>query len=150
MGMIYGPRRFGEYDRNTEAALLKRIVAPGGTFVGLDTALRSTSWDGDGYSTTAKTLLDLSAVFGAPAGIKAVLVGVRLRDSSATGGEFFLILGPDATANAGLFEYADGGDRWTATTMTVPCDDNGDIYYQIYASGAGTLDVDLAIWGYFI
>jgi len=44
-------------------------VANGGTAL---TPLTSTAWDGgDAFSTTAKTLIDLSAVFGVPAGVKA-------------------------------------------------------------------------------
>ena len=32
----------------------------------------------------------------------------------------------------------------------VPCDANGDIYYQIAASGTGTMDVNIQIWGYWM
>jgi hypothetical protein len=32
----------------------------------------------------------------------------------------------------------------------VPCDANGDVYYQIVASGTDTLDAILQIWGYFL
>ena len=34
--------------------------------------------------------------------------------------------------------------------MVVPCDANGDVYYQIVASGTGTMDVHLQIWGYWL
>jgi len=32
----------------------------------------------------------------------------------------------------------------------VPCNADGDIYYQISASGASTFDVWIQIWGYYI
>lgn len=47
----------------------------------LTTPLTSTSWDGDARSTTAKTKIDLSAVFGVPAGAKGILVRLVARDS---------------------------------------------------------------------
>ena len=49
----------------------------------LTTPLTSSSWDGDAHSTEAKTKIDLSAVFGAPANIKAVSVRVLARDSAS-------------------------------------------------------------------
>lgn len=30
------------------------------------------------------------------------------------------------------------------------CDANGDIYYQLTASGSGTMDIYLEIWGYWL
>jgi len=41
-------------------------------------------------------------------------------------------------------------DRQARGMMIIPCDANGDIYYQITASGAGTMDVFVQIWGYWI
>ena len=116
----------------------------------LTTPLTSTSWDGDSFSTTAKTLIDLSAVFGVPAGVRWVLVHTRVRDSGSAGGSYFLILSPNSTAGDGLVnrvEYVTNDAR-NEQTMVVPCDANGDIYYQIAASGTGTTDVWLEIWGY--
>src|SRR3990167_2891711 len=124
-------------------------------WVYLATPLTSTDWDGDARSTTAKTLIDLSAVFaGIPAGVKAVLVGVTLRDSgsAASTGGCFLILSPNSTANSGkafrcsgLANDANGGGG-----DVIPCDSNGDIYYQTNASGgaSATLDVWLELWGW--
>jgi len=42
----------------------------------------STSWDGDAKN-GADGIIDLSAVFGVPAGVKAVAVNARLRDETA-------------------------------------------------------------------
>ncbi len=117
-------------------------------------SLGSTSWDGDARSTTAKTLIDLSSVFGVPAGVKAVLVEVIVRDSASSSADYngTVILSPNNTANSGLFVSAGGkpNDFRAWGTVIVPCDANGDIYYQILASGTGTTDVWLNIWGYFL
>lgn len=117
----------------------------------LDTPLTSTSWDGDAHSTTAKTLIDLSAVFGAPAGVKAVLVGVVIRDSDSAATDTWLCLSPNNTASSGiLFSPYPVNDRIARLNAVVPCNVDGDIYFQISASGVNTMDIDLKIWGYYL
>jgi hypothetical protein len=121
------------------------------TFIPLTTPLTSTSWDGDSFSTTAKTKIDLSAVFGAPAGIKAVYISLGVKDSASQTSDTWIGLDSTDTPGVGLFfspYYVN--DRWARGSLLVPCDANGDIYYQIQASGAGTFDVVMRIWGYFI
>src|SRR5512146_2607856 len=57
----------------------------------LTTPLTSTAWDGDDtFSTTARTLLDLSVVFGVPANVVAIDVRLLAKDtaSGATTGLF--------------------------------------------------------------
>jgi len=121
----------------------------GGKLVPLTTPLTSTAWDGDSFSTTAKTLIDLSAVFGVPAGVKAVDVLVAIRDSGSAATWCYFILGPTNTALMGkIANCIPVNDRWGYSSFTVPCDANGDIYYQLGASGAGTMDVIIQIWGY--
>jgi hypothetical protein len=123
-----------------------------GKTVFLTTPLTSTSWDGDARSTTAKTLIDLSAVFGVPAGVKAVLVKVALRDSGSAGGLYtFQLSGVSSGTNYSLSETASEiNDRFTYGQGIVPCDANGDIYYALTASGTNTMDVWLEIWGYWL
>jgi hypothetical protein len=41
-------------------------------------------------------------------------------------------------------------DRPNREFLIVPCTAGGDLYYQTLASGAGTLDVVIQIWGYWI
>ena len=55
----------------------------GAQWVYLQAPLTSTSWDGDSFSTTAKTLIDLSAVFGVPANVKAIYARVFVNDSAS-------------------------------------------------------------------
>jgi hypothetical protein len=110
----------------------------------------STSWDGDAYSTTAKTLIDLSAVFGVPAGAKAVLVKLEINDSGSAATDTWICLSPNDSANNGLFfspmPVNDRKARYGG--VCIPCNTDGDIYYQISASGSSTMDVVIQIWGY--
>lgn len=117
----------------------------------LTTKLTSTSWDGDSYATTAKTKIDLSAVFGAPAGIKMVYFAGAIRDSGAASSDCFILFGPDNTANSGVgADCHPVNDRWTRFSCWVPCDSAGDVYYQIQASSGTSFEIYLEIWGYVI
>ena len=126
---------------------------PYGRPVFLTTPKTSTSWDGDSYSTTAKTLIDLSEVFGVPAGVKAVVVRMAARDSGSSTGICQLGLSPNSTAGSVAVQaYLQGvaNDVYVSVNGVVPCDENGDVYYQIVASGTGTLDAIIEIWGYWL
>lgn len=118
----------------------------------LTTPLTSTSWDGDARSTTAKTKIDLSAVFGVPAGVKAVRLKIAMRDSgSASSSPLFQLSGISTGTNYSFTLIASEiNDRFVYAEPIVPCDANGDIYYQITASGSGTMDIYLEIWGYWL
>jgi hypothetical protein len=119
----------------------------------LTTPLTSTSWDGDSYSTTAKTLIDLSKVFGVPARAKGILVRLAARDSGSSTGNCQLGLSPNSTTNSvAVLAYLHGvpNDVYVSVNGVVPCDANGDVYYQIVASGTGTLDAIIEIWGWWL
>lgn len=136
------------YVSDNTAALAARAY-----FVPLTTPLTSTSWDGDSFSTTPKTKIDLSAVFGAPAGIKAVLLEVRAKDSASSSSNCYIGFSPNDTAdNWSLVNkpYNRANDMYGHVQGIVPCDANGDIYYQSLATGSGTLDVIIVIWGYWL
>ena len=114
--------------------------------------LTSTAWDGDLRSTTAKTLIDLSAVFGVPAGVKAVNAVVWVWDAGSAAGNCFIILGPNNVASQGFITPCSGiaNGKVAGNSPTIPCNINGDIYFEVSASGAGTLGCILQIWGYEI
>jgi hypothetical protein len=133
--------RQAEIQATMESSLFVPLLAP----------LTSTSYDGDAFSTTAKTLIDLSAVFGTPAEIGAVLVRYAIRDSGSAANDCYLILAPNNTANQGPAAGCSGlaNDAWARGELIVPCNADGDIYYQIGASGAGTFDLSLQVWGYW-
>jgi len=119
----------------------------------LTTPIGSTSWDGDSFSTTAKTLIDVSATFsGIPAGIRAILVSCSVRDSGSNGTDCWLMLSPNNAAASGFRFMAERStnDELGREGTTVPCNADGDVYYQIQASGVGTLDAWIYIWGYAI
>jgi len=120
----------------------------------LTTPLTSTDWDGDAKSDAGPTKIDMSAVFtGYPisATPKAVLLRVAARDSASIGtpGLYFCV-GPSATYCYALQAYPPGADVLSSNTGICPCDANGDIYYKIEASGAGTIDCWLEVWGYWV
>ena len=122
-------------------------------FVPLTTPLTSTSWDGDAFSTTAKTKIDLSVVFGVPAGAKGIFVRLVARDSGSSAGYCQFGLSPNATAGSVAAQaYLQGiqNDVYVSVNGVVPCDENGDVYYQIVASGTGTLNAIIEIWGYWL
>lgn len=124
----------------------------------LTTPLTSTYWDGDAYSSNGgKTLIDLSAVFGVPAGVKAVLLECVINDSSSLtyssyGGAWILFSGQnnEAWGGQGINLEKEPNDAHRNAHMTVACNANGDIYYRINASGTKTMDVILKVWGYWL
>jgi len=115
-------------------------------------ALTSTSWDGDARSTTAKTGLDLSAVFGAPAGIKAVMFNVLMADSGSAAGEAYIVIGPTNTADKGSWFSCTGlaNNAVARGQIVSSCNVNGDVYFQIVATGAGSMILHLQIVGYWL
>lgn len=120
-------------------------------FYPLTTPLTSTSWDGDAYSSGGPTLIDTSAVFDAPAGIKAAAVRLTTRDSAVFGtGGLYLSVGPSSSYCYAVSCYPFGGDVHNTAAGIVPCDANGDFYYKIVASGSLTLDAWIEIWGYWL
>jgi len=142
-------RRLTALEREVERLRVKES----GKFIALTAPLTSTDWDGDAFSTTAKTKIDLSTVFGVPANVKAVLVRLTARDSGSSAGYCQLALSPNNTDNSiAVQAYLQGvaNDVYVTENGVVPCDSGGDIYYQITASGTGTLDAIIEIWGYWL
>jgi len=114
-------------------------------------ALASTNFDGDSYSDVSRTLLDLSSVFGAPAGIKMVLFSLAVRDSGAGTNDCYITIGPRDVAGTGFsFGCPPANDRWGRGCLIVPCNVNGDVYYEIQASGTATFEIYMQIHGYWI
>ncbi len=119
----------------------------------LSAPLMSASWAASAKSTTARALLDLSAVFGAPPGIAAVLLRTVLNDSGsagATDGAYLLFSPVDATGGIAVACNGVTNDAKVYHEIIVPCNADGDVYITIAATGAGTLDCDVRIWGYWL
>ena len=119
----------------------------------LTTPLTSTNWDGDAKSDAGPTKLDMSAVFtGYPTTpVKAVLLRIAARDSASIGTDgLYFSVGPSATYYYALQANPPGADVLSSNTGICPCDANGDIYCKISASGSGTCDCWLEVWGYWV
>lgn len=117
----------------------------------LTTPLTSTAWDGDLFSTTSKTLIDLSTVFGAPAGIKAIIAEYSIKDSGSSNGSCRLVLSPNNSNMVGVHLMGSPtNNHYVTSNAIIPCDANGDIYYQIVASGTNTMTVYIQILGYWL
>jgi hypothetical protein len=121
-----------------------------GKFIALTTPLTSTSWDGDARSTVGtSTLIDLSEVFGVPAGVKAVLIRITIKETG-TPGNYYFFCGPASGYWYCHGVFAQVANVENSSTGITNCDENGDIYYRIAASGANTMAVNLQIWGYWL
>ena len=130
-----------------------KVLEAGWSYIPLTTPLTSTDFDGDAFSTTAKTKIDLSDKFGVPAGVKAVEILLYIKDSGSETGTCSVRVSPNDTAwEAPVSLVLDGvpDDKGRAISGKCPCDANGDIYYQVQASGSGTMDVTIQVWGYWI
>ena len=115
-----------------------------GHFERLQEPLTSTSWDGDAKATTDSGTLDLSAVFGAPAGISAALISVYVKDASVSQS---LSIGPYSTYNNALTLNTQVANVYLYAQGIVPCNNDGDFYVKLWHDMD---NVGIAIWGYWI
>ena len=113
-------------------------------FVPLATPLTSTSWDGDAKTVADNGIIDLSAVFGVPAGAKAV--AVRLSVSSDTAGRY-MVLASSGVVSGSISVRTQVANIINDVAGIAMCDANGDVY----ATFAGDFTaVVLYITGYWI
>ena len=120
-------------------------VKESGKFIALTTPLTSTSWDGDKKGLADRAIVDLSAVFGVPASVKAVLMSIQTTDDTAAQ---YIRFGPDATNNFTLTCRTQVANQAANVSGVVPCDANGDVY--CYPSNDYILGVYVWIWGYWL
>lgn len=119
-------------------------VKENGKFVALTTPLTSTSWDGDDKTTADRAIVDLSSVFGVPAGVKAVLMSIQTQAAAANN---YIRFGPSSTYSYALTCRTAVDGQIAHAFGIVPCDANGDVY--CYTSG-DVESVYVYIWGYFL
>ena len=126
----------------------KIIIDHGGTYaytyVPLSAPLTSTSWDGDSKTSANNGIIDLSSVFGAPAGIKAVQVKIFCTVSAASS---YIYFGPTSSNPNQLLAIGNAASDNVDQTGIVNCDSNGDIYVTVQGTVSSTI---LQIWGYYI
>ena len=92
-------------------------------------------------------------MFGVPAGVKAVLAVVVVRDSASAAHDCYLTLSPNNTNPSDGIHFDCSGlanDKWERGTGIIPCNVDGDVYYKIVASGTDTLDAIIEIWGWWL
>ena len=130
--------------KKLEREVEKLKVKERGKFVALTTPLTSTSWDGDSKGTGDRATVDLSVVFGVPAGVKAVLMSIQTTGDAAND---YIRFGPNAGNNFTLTCRTTVASQIAHASGIVPCDANGDVY--CYTSGT-VESVYVWIWGYFL
>lgn len=110
----------------------------------LTTPLTSTSWDGDTKSIGDRAIVDLSTVFGVPAGVKAVLMSIQTQASAANQ---YIRFGPNSAYSYDLTCRTQVAGQIMHASGIVPCDANGDVY----CNPSGTVEsVYVWIWGYWL
>ena len=81
-----------------------------------------------------------------PKGVKAVNVTSLVRDSaSSSTASMIFTAGPNNDLGYATYQNSCSGlanDYYNSSEGTVPCDDNGDIFTYINASGSNTFDID--------
>ena len=127
------------------------------SFYPLKAGATHVDFDGDSYSTTAKTEITWRVATkwpDVPAAVKALLVTAKTNDSGSSGGEAYIILAPNNTAGSGVYFACSGvaNDVPTRNCGVVPLstDATTKLWYQIVATGTDTLDVVLEVWGYWV
>lgn len=116
-------------------------------FVPLTTPLTSTSYDGGDTVAVGTTNIDTSSVFGAPAGIKGVMVQLSGVWSSANNG-YTVSLRPKGGSTNVMIIRAQVANINSDMTGFCPCDANGDL--DLVVAGADVTNVVIRIHGYFI
>ena len=135
-------QRIKQLEREVER--LQRWERPAIKPVFLTTPKTSTSWDGDTKTTSDRAIVDLSTVFGVPAGIKAVLMSIQTQADAVNE---YIRFGPNSTYNYALTCRTPVAGQIAHATGVVPCDSNGDVY--CYPSGT-IENVYVYIWGYWL
>lgn len=109
----------------------------------LATPLTSTSWDGDSYTTaTDEVLVDMVAVFGVPAGAKAVYVRYSIRGVTADNRASF---GP-TIGNWSMEGRTQVANIWYESCGNITLDANTKFFFQV----SNTVDISIQVCGYFI
>ena len=136
-------QRIKQLEREVER--LQRWERPAIKPVFLTTPKTSTSWDGDTKTTSDRAIVDLSTVFGVPAGIKAVLMSIQTQADAV---DEYIRFGPNSTYNYALTCRTPVAGQIAHATGVVPCDSSGDIY--CFTSLTDVENVYVWIWGYWL
>jgi len=123
-------------------------------YVPLPVPYTNSSFDGDSFSdvTTNTKIENTSWSTTIPADAKGLILKVTCRDSGSGGSSPNIKLYPSSTATIPsktiYFQHAPNDDL-IEESVFVPCTE-GDIWYRVDATGAGTMDIWLQVWAYLI
>lgn len=111
-----------------------RHIMPTGKFV--SQYFSSTDWDGDAKDVGDIGAIDLSTVFGLPAGVKAISVQMTIRDETVG---VYATLSKDANNSyrQGVKAHTQVADAYIDVCGIVPCDSDGSVYFYL----SGELDL---------
>ncbi len=93
--------------------------------VPLPTPATSVDWDGDAKSGASGTI-DLSTVFGLPAGIKGIFARITAKDET-TSVDFGLAV--TGVTDLAIVQFTQVANEYITVAGFVPCDANGDVYF---------------------
>jgi len=87
----------------------------------------STSWDGDAKN-GADGVIDLSAVFGVPAGVKAIAARLAVKDETI--GVYGALWTTSVDTDQGIAQITQAANIYNNVAGVVECDGNGDVYWE--------------------
>lgn len=133
-----------------EIQKLKQFDVPKSDLIMLDAWRTNAAWESTTHSTTAKTLINLATTFSLPSQIKSVVLYILWNDSGSAGTDCFIIFANNAVANNGMGvgPYGLPNSKFAFGQLIIPCTADGNIYYQIKASGVNTLTTIVRPIGY--
>jgi len=118
----------------------------GYVYVPLATPATNADWDGDDKTSANRGVMDLSELYGIPAGVKAV--NVFMLSYSTVAGRQCLLSTTSDLATLQLVQRHRTANLGYPHTAIVNCDANGDIYY--WCDLNATFSTDIRILGYWI
>jgi hypothetical protein len=104
-----------------------------------------TDWFDETKGTADDGVIDLSADFGVPANIKAVMLRMDIIDPTVTAVKIKTSSGA-STSMLAYTGYGSTHDEWISLQGIVPCDSNGDVYIEY----DDTIRISLYILAYYI
>ena len=113
--------RLGQDNIMVEAQALQVLMS---RTVALTTRLGSANWNDDAKTSGDDGVLDLSAVFGVPANVRAVHVRLMIADGTPS---MECRMGP-SNGEWDLAQHTQVANRRVQVAGLVPCDANGDIF----------------------
>lgn len=104
-----------------------------------------TDWFDETKGTADDGIIDLSADFGVPDNIRAVMLRMDIIDPTITAVKIKK-QSSDSTSMLAYTGYGNSHDEWISLQGIVPCDSNGDVYIEY----DDTIRISLYVLAYYI